>query len=332
MSSSRLLVFAFAPLLLHCGQGDGQGDLATRDDLGDPTREETPEAGTPHKGPSDAGSPSPTPDAAVTPVPDNEPRLTFACGQPGGGHTATGGHDVWNVRGRGYRYFVPNGYDANRAYPVVVALHGLGSPVGGLSFSDWFGFHERVEDAAIVVYPSAAGDWNLGDPWSDFAYLDEVLADLGGKLCFDRHRTYGLGFSRGGWFAQRWACRRPDVVRALAVTASGWPGEEDPAACAKVSTLVYGRTLDPTVGIDNTRWAREQNRASLSCWGNAETPPWMLRDDQGSTGCSSYANCGSGKNLAFCEDSSNLSQGDNSWNHTFARAYHTPVWRWLESQ
>lgn len=340
----RLAALVVAPLLVHCGLA-GLGNQA-EDDLGGsppPTADSpaprssapTPSAPAPSSTTPDAGTNRPdeeTDAGSVTPQPEPGVRATFACGQPGGAHTVAGGHDVWNVRGRGYRYFVPNDYDASRTYPVVVALHGYASPGGGLSFSDWFGLHNHVEDAAIVVYPSAVGDWNVGDPWDDFAYLDEVLADLGGKMCFDKSRTFGLGFSLGGWFAQRWACRRPDVLRAVAVTASGWPGEEDPGACSKVTTLVYGRTLDPTVNIADTRWAREQNRASLSCWGNPEAAPWMLREEQGVTGCSSYAGCGSGKSLVFCEDPSNLSQGDDSWNHTFASAYHTPVWRWLDSQ
>lgn len=338
----RLAVLAAALSSIHCGLGGlpvgADGDLSGEPSVGHtstapaastPSREPAPStehdaSSTPGTGEEDAG--------VVTSTSDDGPRPTFACGQPGGAHTTVGGHDVWDVRGRGYRYFVPNGYDPSRRYSVVVALHGYGSPGGGLSFSDWFGLHEHVEDAAIVVYPSAAGDWNVGSPWDDFTYLDEVLANLGGKMCFDKSRTFGLGFSLGGWFAQRWACRRPDVLRAVAVAASGWPGEEDPSTCAKVTTLVYGRTLDPTVSIETTRAAREQNRASLSCWGGAEAAPWMLQNDQGVTGCSSYSACGSGKKLVFCEDPNNLSQGDNSWNHTFASAYQQPVWRWLESQ
>jgi len=108
-----------------------------------------------------------------------------------------------------YTVLVPDGYTPERAWPVLVYLHGgIGRPEwkepGG-----WWRDYARVADPdRIVVVPAA---WNESTWWqeSQVENLAGILEELGREYRLDRNRVHLLGVSDGGTGAYYHAFRAP---------------------------------------------------------------------------------------------------------------------------
>ena len=171
-----------------------------------------------------AGSDGPTtvdavvaPDAATTSV---------GC-QAGAGLTE--GEHTFDLDGRTRRYVLrlPQGYARDRAWPVVLALHGNG---GSVSYWDGTSGDRNIravlaDDAVLVVLEAIGGNWRdyaLPEAeWpalleAELRYVDAVVTQVRTDLCVRDDGLFAMGFSGGGSFAGVLACRRPDV-RAIAV-------------------------------------------------------------------------------------------------------------------
>lgn len=126
---------------------------------------------------------------------------------------------------RGYTLFVPEGYDARKAYRLVVGFHSGGRT--GASARPYFGLEEPAAGQAVFVYPDAVGgNWDLATAYPqnrDIAYFDALVAELGGSLCLDKTRVFGVGTSSGAYFVNQLACARGNVLRAIASHAGGGP-------------------------------------------------------------------------------------------------------------
>ncbi|HUB12533.1 MAG TPA: hypothetical protein VMB34_11285 [Acetobacteraceae bacterium] len=98
----------------------------------------------------------------------------------------------------GFSVFVPEDYDAARAYPLVMALHG-GSGHGRLFLWTWV--REARSRGVIVAAPTAIGDtWSLMQPDIDAAHLVDVLEQMARTWHVDRTRLLLTGMSDGGTF------------------------------------------------------------------------------------------------------------------------------------
>jgi phospholipase/carboxylesterase len=98
----------------------------------------------------------------------------------------------------GYSLYVPEDYHDERAYPLVMALHG-GSGHGRLFLWSWL--REVRGRGVILVAPTAVGDtWSLMDPSVDSANIARVLDDIGARWRVDRSRLLLTGMSDGGTF------------------------------------------------------------------------------------------------------------------------------------
>jgi len=98
----------------------------------------------------------------------------------------------------GFSVYVPEDYDAARAYALVMALHG-GSGHGRAFLWSWV--REARSRGAIVVAPTATGDtWSLRQPEVDSAHLARVLEHVAGAWRVDRSRVLLTGMSDGGTF------------------------------------------------------------------------------------------------------------------------------------
>jgi polyhydroxybutyrate depolymerase len=162
-----------------------------------------------------------------------------------------------NTYPRTFFIHLPQGYDAKKRYPVVLALHGLASD--GLVMArithldeaaDRFGF--------IVVYPNAVeGRWTLadihnqggfrergrrpgifdfprerrgaddrdvgGEPVDDTLYFDTMLDKIESDYRVDASRIYATGFSDGGFMAFRLGCDMAHRIAAIATVGATLP-------------------------------------------------------------------------------------------------------------
>lgn len=165
------------------------------------------------------------------------------------------------VAARPYRMHVPPGYDAARATPLVILLHGYtDEPEETDAF---FRMHEVADrEGFLLALPAGTRDRGGNRFWSatdaccdlggtgvdDVAYLTAVLDDIEARYHVDRDRVYLVGHSNGAFMALRLACELAPRIAAVAAHAgAAWL---DPARCkpaAPVSVLAIHGDADSVV-------------------------------------------------------------------------------------
>lgn len=135
-------------------------------------------------------------DAAVRDDADLQARLDGA-----GGSAETGVMHVDNEPGSrgGFSVYVPEYYTGDRAWPLVMALHG-GSGNGRAFLWNWL--RDARSFGAIVVSPTATGGtWALMGDDTDTPNLARILEAVRGRWNVDAGRLLLTGMSDGGTFS-----------------------------------------------------------------------------------------------------------------------------------
>jgi len=163
---------------------------------------------------------------------------------------------------RRYALHVPERYDQDRPYPVVLVFHGdadckdfddaaefcLRSQEAALGTREAFGLEPLIGEDAILIYVEGR-NLNAFAPeilsWDtfravgknpDFAFVDVILDELEQHLCIDSTRTFAVGFSGGGFFADSLACLRGGLA-GVATFEGGFEAGE-PAVSFDVDNVV----------------------------------------------------------------------------------------------
>jgi phospholipase/carboxylesterase len=141
-----------------------------------------------------AGGGLPAPAAA-----SEEGRLTARPGRLTGS-AVPGIRDLGLARGRDGVLYVPEGYRAERPWPLLVLLHGaLGRTATFTALCRLAG-----ETGIVVVEPDARGqtwDFDLTGAGRDLAFLDRALARVFARVAVDPRRLGLGGFSDGASYA-----------------------------------------------------------------------------------------------------------------------------------
>ncbi len=116
--------------------------------------------------------------------------------------------------------------------PLVIALHGrFGSGADMEALTRFDDLADR--EGFIVAYPDGIeGEWNFvrdvpgyDMTQDDTAFLVALVEHIADSYAVDRARVYLVGFSNGGFMAQRAACENPAPFAAFAsVSAAGFGG------------------------------------------------------------------------------------------------------------
>lgn len=158
--------------------------------------------------------------------------MLTACG--GGSKSTTGtvvtpgGGTTNNVilGSRSYILALPAGFEADKAYKLLLAFHGSGGSSAGMQQLAGF---EQLSGDYILAYPqSEQVEWNEGCGCNiahrlgadDLGFVDQVIADIAKKYRLQPGEVYAAGFSQGGLFTQNLACNRSEVFKAVAVVAA----------------------------------------------------------------------------------------------------------------
>jgi len=129
---------------------------------------------------------------------------------------------------RTFHVHVPPGYDPSTPTMLVFVFHGLtehgvGSDVFAIEYLSQM---DPVSDAKgfLLVYPDGyQNSWNAGlccggavsAKIDDIGFFDDMLARIESEYCVDTKRVYAGGLSNGGFFSNRLACERANVVAAI---------------------------------------------------------------------------------------------------------------------
>jgi polyhydroxybutyrate depolymerase len=264
------------------------------------------------EGPAPVPTPTaPQPRAAQTPP---TPPPSPGCG--------TAAHETRNISyttksGRTFHVWLPSTYDPTHAYPTVLAFHGWYT--NGRAFQSWFKMEEH-DPGAFTVYPDSQGAiWELaGD--RDLDFVADIVEAMSNAYCIDRKRVFALGFSYGGKFVHHLGCKRPSLVRAIAVGDGSWAQEK---GCAPMPVLVTHRTHDHDERIE---WGKDSAARWAKIDGCSATP----ETSDAAHGCVRYPGCTAGS-VTFCEDTHFDPTWPEAWNHTIREDYRTLTWSWFQS-
>jgi poly(3-hydroxybutyrate) depolymerase len=167
-----------------------------------------------------------------------------------------------------YRMYVPTSYNGSRAFPLIVALHGL----GGTEDSFFDGYEKKFPELAeqrgyLVAAPlgyrvDGSYGWGLGNPpadptvrrTQDFSEQDvmQVLQLVRQQYKIDENRIYLAGHSMGGIGTWKIAAKYPDIWAAIAPFA----GNGVPATLERIRNvpeIVVHGDADPTVDVQGSR-------------------------------------------------------------------------------
>ena len=165
------------------------------------------------------------------------------------------------VAARPFHEKVPKGYDASKATPLIVLLHGFG--VDGATQLAVFGFGALADERNVIIaYPDGTNGkddnryWNATDaccgagknPPDDVAYLTAVVHDVEKRYHVDPKQVFVVGHSNGGFMAHRLACERADVfAAAVSLAGAQWTDVSHCKPSRPVSVLQVHGDADGTI-------------------------------------------------------------------------------------
>jgi predicted esterase len=153
-----------------------------------------------------------------------------------------------------YRVYVPSTYDGSKAYPLVIALHGMGGDEN--SYFEVYNkgaFKTEAENHGyIVACPKGRKPTSMyvGDAERD---VMDVIEEMKRAYRIDASRIYLTGHSMGGFGTWSVAMNHPEVFAALAPVAGGVTNPANMSKIAHIPQLVIHGDKDPTVSIDRSR-------------------------------------------------------------------------------
>jgi len=190
---------------------------------------------------------------------------------------------------RTYAVHLPQGYDSQQHYPVVILLHGRDQDATQMARLTHFNeFADK--DSIIAVYPNAVnGRWSVGagqpppyrrgpyrrGPYgpgypgprrppaerregaprsSDMQFLHRMLDKLAIHYSVDTRRIYAVGLGEGGFMAIRMGCNMADRIAAIAVVGAAMPRALNCVPSRPIPALLINGTDDPIVHYDGGRY------------------------------------------------------------------------------
>lgn len=164
-----------------------------------------------------------------------------------------------NGEEREYFLYVPESYNENTEYPVLLNFHGFGENV-----KDYINYESDFRDVAeqegvILVYPqgsllSGFSHWNAApmaednkSNTDDIGFIETLLDGLQETLSIDPNRIYATGFSNGAMFAYALACFTEGLIAGVAAVSGLQLNLEDCAPSHPISVLIAHSTTDDVI-------------------------------------------------------------------------------------
>jgi poly(3-hydroxybutyrate) depolymerase len=205
---------------------------------------------------------------------------------------------------REYILRVPQNYDNNKPYRLIIAYHWLNGNanqvanggMGGSTEKPYYGLWDLAENSTIFVAPEGLNAGWENTNGRDLTLTDAILAQVQGDLCIDNTRIFATGFSYGAGMSYAVACARANVFRGVALYAgaqlSGCMGGTSPVAYFHA----HGST-DNVLRIAQGRQLRDRFVMNNGCTNQSPMEPG---DNSGRHICTSYEGCSAGYPVRWC--------------------------------
>lgn len=246
--------------------------------------------------------------------------------QPVTGRVQQGGEQ------RSYTLYVPTTYVKQRAYPMIIVLHGGGGNAEiseqMTRFAPWAASKEF-----ILVHPNGSGrlrnsllTWNAGnccayafeEKIDDVGFIRSMIDGISAQYHIDPKRIYVAGMSNGAKMAYRLACKLSDHIAAIASVA-GSMEEPDCAPDDSVSVIAFHGTADdhvlyeggtPKASVHPLPRVDNSVAESIGFWANADQcDPLPERTQTGSIKREKYNHCLNGSEVVLYS----IEGGGHAW-------------------
>ncbi len=228
----------------------------------------------------------------------NAPTPSAGCNLPSSQMTATWvAQDPLMIDGtpREWSVWMPEGYDPERAYPVVFLFHGCTSGTNNLPMQNVTG-----EDAIVVrgtgILSDICWDWFPSDG-VEVQFFDAMVAALQESRCVDTSRYFGVGYSSGSYLLSMLGCYRAHVLRAAASVAGGSYSPARTNCSGTIARMFVHDLQDDNNDISGSERERDRLMSLNSC--DTELAPVA----EAPSPCVRYQGCDAGYPVVWCATS-----------------------------
>ncbi len=153
-----------------------------------------------------------------------------------------------------YSYYLPESYDGEKSYPLVVTMPGydrmwFGEDSSGSNLT-WNGFTAWTEyPEELIVVSAQLTDWGE----TSARQTNELTEHFIENFAVDKSRIYAAGYSAGGETMSRAVALRPDLYAAYLHGGSQWDGSYQPVAENGVAVYIFMAENDEYYGSQKAR-------------------------------------------------------------------------------
>ena len=157
-----------------------------------------------------------------------------------------------------FSYYLPDGYDSTKTYPLVVTMPGydrmwFGEDSAGSNL-EWNGVQAWTKlSEPVILVSGQLTDWGARSA-RQANELAEYMVD---HFSVDTSRIYAAGYSAGGETMSQAVALRPDLYAAYIHGGSQWDGAYDPIAENCVAVYIFMAENDEYYGSQKARAAYE---------------------------------------------------------------------------
>jgi poly(3-hydroxybutyrate) depolymerase len=149
-----------------------------------------------------------------------DPTMSEGCGSPAAAENGNG--QSINVGGsnRTYNLRIPDDYDMNHPYRLMISYHWMGGTANNVS-PNYYDLWNLSEGSTIFVAPQGNNNAWSNPGGEDVEFSRALIEQLESQLCIDKSRIFCEGFSMGGSMSYAMASAMPETIRAVAVHSGG---------------------------------------------------------------------------------------------------------------
>lgn len=238
------------------------------------------------------------------PPASGEPDPSAGCGKANP-QTGSSGQPL-NASNHQYYVKLPQGYDANKPYKVMIMFNPTNNPINWAETSA--GYEQAAADA-IRVYPHMGTPSNGWQP-NETSFFQGLYDAITSNFCVDKNAIFAGGESSGGEFAAFLGCEYGDILRGVAPGApkmTSWNNGQHQCKGHPVAIVIWS-PKDNVLAQPAGEWFRDYYKDMNEC-GDASQAVEGFTDAL--SNCKKYDGCVEGGDVYFCE------HNDPEYNNTY---------------